>query len=247
MSSPKLFFLHNPKAGGSSLRSLLGDLAGSGKIAPVMDEGPNQYSERRYPGGAPKGFDVYFGHCGYEIYQNVRDGHAVVTNFRDPIQRIYSIYRYWRFNVSSDIVCGLHPADAEVVRLAKVLPFNRFIRSDNPDLDLYISNFHFRQIYKSGWMRTKDSLWAKWVVMRRIQKMPWFYIAETPQASATLLRNLFPKGPELRFPVENRSCGTAEPVSEADAKHIIGMNLLDYHIYGYALKLQATRLARANA
>ena len=212
-----------------------------------MDEGPNLYSEKRYPDDAPKGFDVYFGHCGYDIYQNVRDGHSLVTNFRDPIQRIHSIYRYWRFNVSSDALGRLHPDDAQVVRLAQVMPFGEFIRSDNRDVDLYISDFHFRQLYRSGWVKTKKSRWAKWIVKRRIRAMPWFYIAETPQASATLLGNLFPDKPDLSIPVENRSRGTVEPVSEADAKHIIGMNLLDYYIYGYALKLQAARLARANA
>lgn len=199
------------------------------------------------PAGVPKGFDVYFGHCGYEIYENVRDGHSLVTNFRDPIQRIYSIYRYWRFNVSLSAVRGLHAADAEVVRLAHALPFDEFIRSDNRDVKLYISDFHFRQLYQSGWVTGKSSRWARWIVKRRIQMMPWFYIAETPQASVSLLRNLFPNEPELRIPNENQSLGAVDPVSEADAKHLIGMNLLDYDIYGYALKLQAKRLAKANS
>jgi hypothetical protein len=247
MSSTKLFFLHNPKAGGSSLRALLTNLVGNAKIAPIMDDGPNLYRQSADPAEAPKGFDVYFGHCGYETYSNVRDGHSLVTNFRDPIQRIISMYRYWKFNVSLSAVGGLHIADAEVVRLAQVLTFHDFIRSDNPDVKLYIGDFHFRQLYQSGWVKCQTSRWAKWIVRRRIQMMPWFYIAETPQASASLLRNLFPNEPDLRIPNENQSRGTVEPVSEADAKHLIGMNLLDYHIYGFALKLQAARLVKANS
>jgi len=216
-------------------------MGGNSCIAPFLDQGPNQYRVNSEAPHSLRGFDLYFGHCGYETYQDLRDGHLAVTNFRDPVQRVHSIYRYWKYNVPLETLGYLHPGDFEVVRLAHDLSFSEFIRAENEDLKLYMSNFHFRQIYRSGWVDCGTACSATSTVKRRIRDMPWFYIAETPEASASLLRNLFPDF-ALRIPIENRSNGNAQPFIAADVEHLIRLNLLDYEIYAYALKLQSARL-----
>jgi hypothetical protein len=240
MLQPKIFFLHNPKAGGTALRSMFATLSG-GSVAPVFGNAPNDHRAGAAAVGGHAGYDYYAGHYGHEIFATLGDGHLLVTNFRDPVQRIYSIYRYWRNNVSLDALSDAHPGDVATVRLAQDLSFSDFIRVESDDLKLYISNFHFRQIHRSGWGLSSLGPVARWAVRRRIRGMAWFYIAELPEASTLLLRYRFGGG-DLSVARDNRSGGEAEAVRAADAEHLIAMNLLDYEIYGYAVKLQAQRL-----
>jgi hypothetical protein len=245
MSQASIFFLHNPKAGGSSLRRVLSELSGPQNVAPVFSNAPNDHRINAQTIISHRGYDLYAGHYGYEIYRALSDGHVLVTNFRDPVQRIYSIYRYWRHNVSMEDLAGAQPNDVQVVRLAQELSFSEFIRANNDDLRLYISNFHFRQLHRTGWAFSKVGLSAKLAVKRRIRKMPWFYIAETPDASALLLQRTFPGLDQISFPQDNKSGGDAQPIQLADAEHLIRMNMLDYEIYAYAVSLQSARLAEA--
>src|SRR3546814_14334187 len=78
-------------------------------------------------------------------YTTLFRSHLLVTNFRDPIQLIYSMYRYWRNDVKIESLDYNNSRDIDVVMLAHKLDFSKFIRSNNEDLFLYISDFHFRQ------------------------------------------------------------------------------------------------------
>jgi hypothetical protein len=140
------------------------------------------------------------------------------------------LYRYWRNNVDLDDLVGLHPTDLEV------------IRAENEDLKLYISNAHFRQLYKCGWEQAALGAFALWTVKRRIRAMPWFYIAETPQASGALLQRAFPTLAGSAIARNNESRGTAERIKEEDVEHLLRMNSYDHAIYAYALQVQQARL-----
>lgn len=224
---------------------ILGKLSGGDNVAPVFSNAPNDHKTNATRISSYEGFDFYAGHYGYDVYRELSAGHLLFTNFRDPVQRIYSMYRYWRHNVSMEALSGAHPQDIEVVRLAQRLSFSQFIRAGNDDLKLYINNFHFRQIHRSGWELSEISSAAKCAVRRRIRKMPWFYIAEMTEASAFLLRFRFPEVGEMTIPRDNPSGGEVEPIQMEDAEHLIRMNLLDYEIYTYAVTLQTARLKMA--
>lgn len=241
MQAPKIFFLHNPKGGGSSLRSLLGRQFASDAIAPVFDNDPSDHRADtsaldRYPG-----YSLYAGHYGYEAFRKLEDGHQVITNFRAPAARIVSLYRYWRNNVGPVVLAGLDPDAAAVVMLSKTLSFAEFIRSDNADLQLYISNFHFRQLLHSGWENTTIRPWTMPLVKRRIGRMPWFYVAEMPYESQLLLRQAFPSI-EGDIPSENRSEGEKIAVDDSDVRHVMRLNPLDYELFHYAVRLQCERV-----
>ena len=236
----RIFFLHNPKAGGSSLREVLRTISG-GTIAPVFDNGPNIHQVERSGYGKFANYDYYAGHYGFDEYQRLALRHLLVTNFRDPVARVYSIYRYWRHNISLEGLVGSHPDDIAIVALAHTLSFSEFIRAR--ETQLYISNFHFRQLYSSGWEWSTINWRAKWTVKRRIARMPWFYIAETQQASAQLMERCF-RIP-IQIPRENQSLGTPDPISPDDIEHLTRLNTLDYDIYAFALGLQETRLRSA--
>src|SRR3546814_4830561 len=82
MTAPRIFFLHNPKAGGSSLRSVFAALNNTGSIAPVFGNAPADYQSNREFVNNYRGYDLYAGHYGYDVYRAIGDGHLLVTNFR---------------------------------------------------------------------------------------------------------------------------------------------------------------------
>jgi len=239
----RFFFLHNPKAGGSSLRTLLGEIGKEGSVAPTFFNAAGDYRSNIGRMPSYRGFDHYFGHYGYDVFQELGDQHLLITNFRDPITRIHSLYRYWRQSVSIENADSLHENDARLVYLAKELSFSNFIRSKNCDLLLYISNFHARQLHSSGWIQRRLNKASVWVIRQRIRRMPWFFIADTPDASMVLLRHQFPEANNLTLPFENPTTRDPEVITNEDAQYLIQLNLVDYSIYSYAVMIQAARLS----
>ena len=244
MTPRKFFFLHNPKAGGVSIRFLLSTVSNGGTIAPQFMNAPQDYLSSRDKISTLRGYDLYFGHYGYEVYQAVNEGHTLVTNFRDPARRVHSMYRYWRHNVLDIHLAQLLEKDAYLVRLAKEKSFSEFIRVKDENLLCYISNFHFRQIYMTGWLQQPDTDAAKLMVYRRIQDMPWFFVAETPEASMSLFRLAFPEVKDMDMPIENVSLGNRDEISQQDVDYLKSLNRLDDDIHAYALNIQSERLAK---
>lgn len=244
MSPRKFFFLHNPKAGGVSIRSMLRSVSEGGTVAPQFMNAPEDYRSNREKINTLRGYDLYFGHYGYEVYQIVNEGHTLVTNFRDPAWRIHSMYRYWRHNVLETDLDQLIDKDAYVVRLAKEISFSEFIRTNDEDLLCYISNFHFRQIYMSGWLHHHYTNTSESMVYRRIKDMPWFFIAETPEASMSLFRLAFPVVRNIDMPIENVSLGNRDAISQKDIEYLMSLNRFDYAIHAYAMRIQSERLAK---
>lgn len=240
-SGLKIFFLHNPKAGGTSLRSLFAAFFQNRLICPVITNGPNDHKNKVEIIDDFFGFDYYSGHYGYDVYQRLCVDHALITNFRDPVQRIYSLYRYWRNNVSIDSLINLHISDAEVVKLAHALPFSYFIRSDNRHLRLYMDNFHYRQLYNSCWDWAPLNEITTSIVKSRIALMPWFYIAETPNISNVLLGRAFCELAGIEIPWLNESSGSVQEICGTDVEYLMRRNSFDYEIYTFALQLQEAR------
>lgn len=240
----RFFFLHNPKAGGSALRSLLVEATPGAAVAPVFGNAPNDYAALGGDLSQFAGFDGYFGHYGFEVYQALGQDHTLVTNFRDPVRRVYSIYRYWRNSVQIEALTGLHPRDLAIVRSAHELSFSDFIRQDSEELRTYTQDFHTRQLHGSGWRLDSLDDMILDLVKRRISAMPWFYIAESPEVSMYLYRSTFP-GLSAAITRENVSIGPDEGISEADVAHIARHNRFDYAIYAHAWHEQAARLATA--
>lgn len=240
MKKMKIFFIHNPKAAGAALKTILSGAFPIESAAPTFSNSPHDYRsfEARY--SQYSGYDFYAGHYGFDAFRDLNDEHVLVTNFRDPVQRIRSLYRYW----SKVDIEGVAPEAAIPVRLAKDLSFSDFIRSDNKDLRLYIDNFHFRQLLGDGWKEASPSFASRALVFWRIYRMKWFFVSEMSEISLALLKSCFP---EYRDAVLGRVNVTNAPqleMSEADATYIIQRNLLDYDIYTWATILQTRRAAK---
>lgn len=250
MPHMKVFFLHNPKAGGSSVRAALRSFFPDDKIAPTFLNAPNDTRAGLPLEAELRNYDFFAGHYGFNIYEKFGEKYSIITNFRNPVRRITSLYRYWRNNVSLDVLSGIHESDAQVVRWAHTLEFSDFIRVDDENLRLYIENFHFRQIFQSGWEWCDLDPTNIAIVRDRISKMEWFYIAELPTTSLALFREFVGYRNFEDIPYENMSVGGEIELSIRDQEYLLGINTLDLEIYALAISLQRDRfevLERASA
>jgi Sulfotransferase family len=238
----KLFFLHNPKAGGSALRTLLASSYDAGQISPVFFNAPMNYRLNKKSLDSFRGYTFYAGHYGYHVYQVLGDGHELVTNFRDPIARILSLYNYWRNNVAPSDLENVNNDDARCVYEAKEKAFSEFIRSPNPNVRLYIENSHFRQLYNSSWEHDVGGIGALQLVQWRIFHLHWLYITELPDLSMLLFRRAFPELKRAKLETVNKSEQSLARVTEEDSEYLAKMNKFDLAIYAYAVRQLIARV-----
>ncbi|EJN24563.1 Sulfotransferase family [Pseudomonas sp. GM78] len=238
-----ILFLHNPKAGGTSVAAALRQKFDPGDVSPYFDNSP---AERR-----PEDWSSYSryrfvaGHFGYEVKQYFPH-HVLVTNFRHPVRRIVSMYNYWRSYPLELLPEAIRQADNGPT-LAHQMSLSEFVRSRNPYLSLYLDNFHVRQLTGSGWIgrrRFGDMLLAK----LRIRKMPWFYVCERPDLSVTWLRSVFPEMRDTPIPHENVTTSETETaLTSSDIRVIEERNKADLALYGFALKQLERRALTSSA
>lgn len=238
----KVFFLHNPKAGGSTIRKLISDASSTKTICPTFSNSPNSDDYLDDNLDYYSNFDLFFGHWGYNFIEKIGSNNIIISNFRRPVNRIYSIYRYWKNNINLNDLNNLNEKDYACVEFAKKYSFSDFIRLDSKDLNLYINNFHCRQLYYDGWKYFDLNEIIINVIKDRIKKMHWFYITENPTSSIFLFRKSFPQFQHVLFGQENVSIGQYEKILDEDVNYLMSLNYWDYQIYSYAWHLQSERV-----
>jgi hypothetical protein len=150
------------------------------RFCPVDPQDPFQYRAAAAGYRAMRGFDVYMGHYGHDVYRAVDAGHAIITNFRHPATRLTSLYNYFRFTVRPTPE-ELETRDYTAVRLAKSASFEDFVLCDDPMVAMYTSDQHFRQLANTPW--SMASTRSERAVADMVEAMPWFYVCEFPEAS----------------------------------------------------------------
>ena len=236
MAVRRLFFFHNPKAGGSSLRSELARIFPAHRTCPIIENDPFGHRLAQGSYGAFRGYDLYAGHYGYDLYRAVGEGHACVTNFRHPVQRLVSLYNYFRFAVRPSPEVLAQP-EYYTVRLAKTASFEAFVAHDDPRTTVYTSDHHFRQLANSGWsLATNRSIGQ---VKAFIDAMPWFYMCEFPQLSMRWARATigWPASEPSRAnitPVGDGTAARTPALTPAALRTIIDRNRRDLAIYRHA-------------
>jgi len=239
-----LFFLHNPKAGGSSIKQMLESVYPPDAIAPQIENTPQQYRDLGRNYSRFKGYEYYAGHYGYCVFEEVNDGHALVTNFRNPVSRIFSLYNFWRKNVPESYLEQMLEVDAAPVREARTKSFSEFIRSENPNLRLYMDNAHYRQILDT-WYVDRAPTWSDFTkVLKRIIGMKWFFVTEFSGLSQVALRRAFPEAGFSNIPVtnESRDKQSQDSPSGKDVIYLIRRNSVDFAIYVFAVALLIWRI-----
>jgi hypothetical protein len=232
-----LVFLHNPKAGGTSITDALRDCYAPREVAPTLESAPHERRAAAWRRAA--GCRFVAGHFGHEVAARHFSGHGLITNFRHPVARIVSLYDFWRRIVD--------PGLFRLSRLsgpahARRLSFAEFVRSESPFLSLYIADFHTRQIIESGWtLRTIDA-GGMALAKERTAAMRWFYVCELEQQSLAWLGETFPvvaAGRGIGRINVNASRERTVP-SAADVTVIEERNRHDLELYEFAVaRLQA--------
>jgi len=192
-----------------------------------------------------RGYDLYAGHYGHDIFLAVNDGHSCVSNFRHPATRLLSLYNFFRFNVKlSDQ--ELRADRFYAVLLAKSVSFEEFVSADDPRVDVYVRNSHFRQLTNSCWSLEETKEFDD--VCRFIDGMPWYYVCEYPEISALWMRRVFNLNLD-RIPRENVTQNQGDQAAGMStlADHTYGIirrkNDLDFDLYQYAVDRFLTRTA----
>jgi hypothetical protein len=182
-----LVFLHNPKAGGTSITDALRGCYDPREIAPTLESAPHE--RRRAAWGRVSRCRFVAGHFGHEVAARHFPGHALITNFRHPVARIVSLYDFWRRSVDPGL---FRWSDRSGPAHARRLTFAEFVRSDSPFLSLYVADFHTRQILESGWTKRTIDAGDMSLAKERTAAMRWFYVCEFEHQSLAWLGEAFP-------------------------------------------------------
>ena len=232
-----IFFFHNPKAGGYSLRRVFETLFRPEKQCPIIENDKVGHERLRGEYAHFRGYDYYAGHYGRDIFEAVNEGHRCVTNFRNPLRRLISLYNFFRFNVKLSEE-ELRTERFRAVAFAKSVSFEEFVSSGDPNVDIYVRNAHFRQLANSCWdlETTKDIE----DVYRFVDEMPWYYVCEYPEMSIAWLRRAFDwkLGHLPRENVTRIQGDQAADLATLDDRIwnvILAKNDLDFALYRYAV------------
>ncbi|MEO8779687.1 MAG: hypothetical protein ABI389_13570 [Rhodanobacter sp.] len=184
-----LFFFHNPKAGGTSVARALESMFVDVERCPLIENSQRDHDRRHGDYAAFRGYRYYGGHYGHDIFSVVtNDSHCAVTNFRDPAERLLSLYNYYRL----DVTIPKDPSEVDnyyAVMFAQQVDFHRFVSTEDPRIEIHTRNHHTRQLTNSGWV-SECALGLTYAVAM-LKSMPWFYICERPELSMRWARQVF--------------------------------------------------------
>lgn len=238
----RVFFLHLPKAGGTAVASRFKSAIGSANSAstdtslPVNRKLWKEWSK----------YDFISGHCGFDLVKSVGPRYLLVTNFRHPVDRIVSLYDFWRNNVGpedsidDDMRQANPPPTTLAPFLARHLSFSEFVRRQDTAISIYIRNWHARQLLRTPWEYRKLHFWHMWLVRHRFSKLYWFYVCEEPERSETWFKQKFPSLQYAPLSLENPtdySKKTRTIPSPEDIEVIMRDNWADVELYERALKI----------
>ncbi len=183
-----VFFFHNPKAGGTAVASALAGRFPEADRAPLIENHAHDHAALAGDYGAFAGYRYYGGHYGRDVFDAVGSHLAPVTNVRHPVERIVSLYNYYRLQVDlpEDEATRriLHP-----VVVAQGTDLHGFVTSEDPAVRVHTCDFHARQLTSTPWdVEAPADLAAATALL---DAMPWIYVCDEPEASMRWARDVF--------------------------------------------------------
>lgn len=230
----QLFFFHNPKAGGTSVVDALGRLFPEARRSPRIENDATEHAARAGRYESFRGYDFYAGHYGFDIYEAVGGRLPAATNFRWPVDRVVSVYRYFRHVVEISPEQARDPR-FRAVSLAKTLSLDAFVTCDDPAVVLHTHDHHFRQLTGSGWSPVYEGDMAG--ARALVDRMAWFYVCEHPYESLAWADMVF--GGRIasvqRLNVTQAEDAAETALSPKAYRQLLSQNQRDIALYQYAL------------
>jgi hypothetical protein len=237
----RLFFFHNPKAGGTAVGRVMASLFPAEARCPLIENTEREHQDNAGNYAEYSNYAYYGGHYGYDIFSSVSSGHRAVTNFRDPVNRLVSLYGFYR-----QVPLPENPADLDnlyPVAFAHRSSFRQFVGTGDPRVEIHTRNHHVRQLTSSAWDPASrgDLSHARTV----LAEMPWFYVCAYPGQSQRWAQDVF--GPRFgQIQRENVTGPQAAVMVDRETRRIIhAKNGLDQALYADAVRrLTRPKLAK---
>jgi hypothetical protein len=230
----QIFFFHIPKAGGISVQRAMQRSLPAATLSPIFVNNVDQH--RKLAGNyAPyRGYDIYSGHYGREVYEGVRQNHLCITNFRHPVDRLISLYNYFRYMVPVDST-DLGDGARRPIELARSATFEEFVLSTDPMTEIYVCNAHYRLLSKNMW--SLDEVSSVPEMCDFIDSMPCYYVCEFPGLSRLWLQTALGIG---GIAVENATSGgdlvKSDSLDRSVVDRVCERNALDLALYRHAVE-----------
>lgn len=230
----QLFFFHNPKAGGTSVFDALSALFPAARRCPRIENDATDHAARGGRYEMFRGYDFYGGHYGRDVYDAVGRGIPTATNFRWPVDRVVSVYCYFR-NVVELTEEEARDPRFRAVSLSKRLSLDDFVTCDDPAVVLHTCDHHFRQLTGSGW----SPLYAQDMASARtlVDHMRWFYVCEHPYESVAWAEAAFAGrlANVQRLNVTRAADDGGGALRPKAYRRLVAQNQRDISLYQYAL------------
>ncbi len=242
-----IVFIHIPKSAGSSLQTMLEDSVGSEALykTHTLDQlGPEDWSR----------YAVLSGH--FDLYQTrlAPLPPRLITMFRDPVERITSLYWYSRSITQAEFERTRVPIDA----FAKSVGIEDFFYSAPPHVRAHFQNYATRLIVGGnlcegpfGFSLPDADILE--IAKERVSNMTAFGLAERFEESTKYMFSVL----GLRYPGEQQVNVLTDRMTHGDAdrletskpstslrEYLEQVTALDRQLYNFAVNLFAARISQ---
>ena len=243
-----LVFLHIQKCAGNALLDILQshyrprDLLKAHLLHPQAPEIQRPIREYR----------AIIGHNTYEDIQALGIDPVYITMLRDPIERVASLYYFWRSHRWEYIRAN----DLRGPALAKELSLSEFLECDEIEARLSVSNGQAGQLLNGlrGPIEQSDDEFSL-IAKKRLQTFPFVGITEEFSSSAELLCHTFGWTPPRELRQVNVSSANEthdpryehierEPLTDELRSRIAEHNRVDIELYDYACEFFQQRIEK---
>lgn len=182
----KIIFVHIPKTAGTTLTDYL-----CAFFPPhCIYSGMTMLDYQAVDINSLLNFDLLKGHIFYHFIESNPgfDDYSLITVLRDPVQRVISLYRFWRSHPEKYVTDqSIHVAIRRRIELAKTLSLYDFVHSQDQIVQNSIANSQTRQlssasVFKGFHQHSENTLFndamnnlSKFDIVGVVENLCWFY------------------------------------------------------------------------